>query len=318
MNDYSLSESKAKDVIMLASNALAKYCIDNNIHYLITGVSGGLDSAVTLGLAERACWLARQKYFNLTSVGLILPCQSSNASKSLGQKVVEKFSAKLIEEDFSPLFDYMERNIFSNLYRKINEIMCITNDTEFQNDFSESKKTAEGNIKARIRMMLGTYHVARMMRGMVLSTDNLSELWMAFWTLHGDVGDYGMIQNVLKGTELYDIARVLGVPQEIINAKPDDGLGIAGGDEDQLGANYQVIDEIMIKLIQAGFDPDGSSDQLSRLPETGLDYGIELITKIAKRCLDGSFKRKNPITLSRKDLGLWPIESRLSKTTEEK
>ena len=125
---------------------------------------------------------------------------------------------------------------------------------------------------------------------------------MAFWTICGDVGDYGMIQNVLKGLELYDLARHLDVPSGIVDAIPDDGLGIAGGDAEQLGATYDIVDEIMIKLIQAGFNPDGSFDQINALPNIGIDR--ELVSTIALRCLRGAYKRGGTVTLSREDLGL--------------
>ena len=131
-------------------------------------------------------------------------------------------------------------------------------------------------------MLCGTYHAARMLKGVVLSTDNLSECWMAFWTLHGDVGDFGIIHNLMKGLELYDVARYLGVPEEIIAAKPDDGLGVAEGDEDQIGAAYPAVDKIMAKLIQAGFDPDGEIYQLENLPDIGMQK--EPVLKIAVLC----------------------------------
>ena len=63
----------------------------------------------------------------------------------------------------------------------------------------------------------------------------------------------------------------------------------------------------MIKLIQAGFDPDGSVNQLENMPNIDIDCAPEAIYKLAKRCLLGAFKRKGSIVLSRQDLGLTPI-----------
>ncbi len=116
-----------------------------------------------------------------------------------------------------------------------------------------------------------------------------------------------MIQHLLKGYELYKIAKYLGVPEEIIQAKPDDGLGVGNGDEDQLGASYPVIDRVMINLIQSGFQPDGDQSQLNRLP-TIAGIHPELVRKIAQRCLNGAYKRKGTVVLSRKDLGLPDFE----------
>jgi len=58
-------------------------------------------------------------------------------------------------------------------------------------------------MKARIRMIL-LYDLAGGNDGMVLSTDNYTEYLLGFWTLHGDVGDFGMIQSLWK-TEVYDM-----------------------------------------------------------------------------------------------------------------
>ena len=116
------------------------------------------------------------------------------------------------------------------------------NEGEIENDHLNSIpfKIRMGNIKARLRMIY-LYNLASKSNGLVLSTDNFTEYMLGFWTLHGDVGDFGIIQKVLKGLELYDIARYLDVPQEIIDAKPDDGLGIAGGDEDRGRARPDLL-----------------------------------------------------------------------------
>lgn len=328
-NEYKLSEADCERIVRKAAFALYLYCRSSGIHFVVIGSSGGLDSAVTLGIAERACLIARDDGYDLYSVGAVLPCHSSPKSYMLGLKAIEKFNAKKIIVELSDVYDY----IFVNSKNTIigpgpvcnsrglplsedtdAQILSILGDTGYapeKEDWEYTKSIAQGNIKARLRMMLGTYDIARKMNGLVLSTDNLSEFWMAFWTICGDVGDYGMIQNVLKGLELYDIARYIGAPQEIINAKPDDGLGIAGGDEDQIGVDYVGVDKIMIAAKQNGFDPDsGDFDQLDIvLPFLDLDYSEKVIRGVLERAIRGAYKRHGPITLSRDDLGLTGIKS---------
>jgi hypothetical protein len=63
----------------------------------------------------------------------------------------------------------------------------------------------------------------------------------------------------------------------------------------------------MIGLIQQGFDPDGSVEQLNHLPEIA-GVAPEVVSKLAARCLNGAFKRHGTIVLSREELGLPPIE----------
>jgi len=301
---YKLTQKQIETVCDKAARRLADHCKTHEIHYVITGSSGGLDSAVTLALAERAAKLAAADGFALTSVGLIMPCHSKPDAEILGREAIRKFGAKEIRLDLSETLDFAMPNLVAGVDAQIKKILEEIGGAKPLNEWDWSQKIAQGNIRSRLRMIFGTYHAARMMtRAIVLSTDNLSEYWMAFWTMNGDVGDFGMIQHMMKGLELYDIARYLGVPDGILAAKPDDGLGISGGDEDQLGAMYPVLDRTMVHLIQNGFDPDGHISQLDSLPECP-HAPAETVAKLARRCVLGSFKRRGAITLSRAELGL--------------
>lgn len=308
---YQLSQDKCAEVVEKAAKKLAEYCIEYDLKYLVVGSSGGLDSAATLGLAEQAKDIAAEFMHDITIVGLIMPCDSKLDAERLGRQAIQAFGAEEIKIDLTDQFDHAMTNLVPDVDEQVEAILRKNADIDGLQSLDWSKKITQGNIRARLRMIFGTYHVARMFKkAMVLSTDNLSEYWMAFWTLHGDVGDYGMIQNVLKGLELYDIARYLGVPEGIINAQPDDGLGIAGGDADQIGAEYSEVDKIMIKLIQAGFNPNGSMDQLnSPLPKVEVEgIGAGTVRIIATRALTGQFKRLTPFSLNRDVLGLPSIK----------
>ncbi|MBT7370613.1 MAG: hypothetical protein HN816_08205, partial [Gammaproteobacteria bacterium] len=91
-----LSQDQVRTVVDRGAQALLDYCQLHGIHYLVTGSSGGLDSALTLGFAQRACQLAAANDFQLTSVGLIMPCHSDETAERLGMKAIEKFGAKQI------------------------------------------------------------------------------------------------------------------------------------------------------------------------------------------------------------------------------
>jgi NAD+ synthase len=302
---YRLTKEQCATVVNNGATGLFEYCFKSNIHNVVTGSSGGVDSMVTLGIAERACQIAKRNGFELTSVGVIAPCQSKPKDERLGRLAIEAFGA---EEIFVPLTDaflYMTEfsdSLIPKIDVQIKEIMKKSVHKEkFNDNWDHSKLISQGNIKARLRMIVN-YYIASMMKGMVLSTDNLSEYWMAFWTICGDVGDFGIIQQLLKGLELYDVARYLNGPEEIIKRAPTDGLSITKSDAEQLGAEYPELDAIMIKLIQKMFFVDGGKDQLLNLPEIGHDSKI--VSKLAKRCLNGSFKRKGTVVLSREFLGL--------------
>lgn len=301
-----LTHEQCLKVIINASSLLYDYCKKANIHYVIAGISGGLDSAVTLGLAARARDKAAAEGYILEPIAVIMPCQSNQLAEEYANLAIRQFKTQSIKVELTDIYNNLFNIQFNFLNEMLGDIMTEVQKDFNNQEFDKAKKITQGNIKARLRMIT-VYHIARILNGIVLSTDNLSELWMGFWTINGDVGDFGMIQKILKGSELYEIAKELGVPDEIIQAKPDDGLGVANGDADQLGAEYQDVDKIMITLINNGFNPNGHLNQLDNLPAvTGIDPKIVL--KIAARSLYTAYKRIGTVNLSRKQLGLPPIK----------
>lgn len=299
---YKLTDSQIQGFINTAAESLFTYCKKHNIHSVVTGVSGGLDSAVTLALAAEAQKIAQKNDYVFHNVGLLLPCHSDPEHTQRGEECIDAFQAKKIIIDLSSIFDQITDTVLPNVSKQLGDIFDKEPDTQSR------MAVAQGNIRCRLRMMLGTYHVAKMLNGLVLSTDNYSEYLMGFWTICGDVGDYGMIQKVFKGLELYDIARKLGVPRSVIEAMPDDGLGIqSGGDEAQLGADYKTVDTVMITLMQNGFDPDNPSQDDSALPEvTGVDKKI--VRSLWNRAKSMSYKRKGTVIIEREALGLPSVD----------
>ena len=301
---YQLSPQQIDAAVDKAARFLFDYCRQYSKHYMVTGVSGGLDSAVVLALAGRACEMAEKEGFRLNSVGLLLPCHSDPAHAELGRLAINRFSAKELVVELDEVFTFVEESVIKQTDARIKTLLQETGGEKALTGFPWSKRVAQGNIKARLRMLCGTYHVARMVDGLVLSTDNYSELLMGFWTINGDVGDLGAIQYILKGLELYDIARFLDVPEAILNAAPTDGLGISeGGDEAQLGADYETVDKVMITLLQNGFNPDGSPAQLNNpIPVAGVE--ADLVFNLAQKTLKAAHKRAGCRGISREKLGL--------------
>lgn len=111
---YKLTEEEIENIVNKGAESLCDYCIESGIHHVITGSSGGLDSAVKLGFAQRAAQLAEKKDFNLTSVGLIMPCHSKPEAERLGRKAIRKFNAEEIYLDFTDLFEFAYQNVVSD------------------------------------------------------------------------------------------------------------------------------------------------------------------------------------------------------------
>ena len=95
--------------------------------------------------------------------------------------------------------------------------------------------------------MVTLYQIAQSNNGLVVGTGNkVEDFGVGFYTKYGDGGvDLSPIADLMK-SEVYEIARFLGINKEIIAAAPTDGLwGDDRTDEDQLGASYDELEWAM-------------------------------------------------------------------------
>jgi len=224
-----------KKVVENIREELKNYIQKYNIQALVIGESGGIDSALSTVLASPVC---KQEGVKLIGRSITI---ETNTDGEINR-------GKLIGEAFCT--DFKEINL-TDLYH-----ITLKTIEEGEPDFStKENKIRYGNIKARLRMIY-LYNLAQQHKGLVLSTDNYTELLEGYWTLHGDVGDLGMIQNLWK-TEVYELSKYL-VENELqtdeektalqlcIDAVPTDGLGITNSDLEQLDAkDYNEVDFIL-------------------------------------------------------------------------
>ena len=106
-------------------------------------------------------------------------------------------------------------------------------------DFELSKQARE-NLPPRIRMTT-VYAVSQSCNGRVCNTCNLSEDWVGYSTRYGDsVGDFSPMSN-LTVTEVKQIGHLLGLPAELVEKTPIDGL-CGKTDEENLGFTYAELD----------------------------------------------------------------------------
>jgi NAD+ synthase len=226
---------------------LKSYIEEHDLKALVLGVSGGIDSALICALARPVC-----DDLNIPLIGRSISIISNKPEeKRRAHKVGVSFCTDFKEVDLSPLFERMLDTYYS---------------LEGLKDEGVGRKIREGNLKARIRMTY-LYDICQANRGIVLSTDNLTELNLGFWTLMGDVGDYGMIQNLWK-TEVYEMAKylcgtydhagMLESLQSCIEATPTDGLGISNSDLEQIGVGtYEEADDRLMAYLNSGTEVEG-------------------------------------------------------------
>jgi len=278
---------------------LREYINKNNIQSLVIGISGGMDSCLCAALARPICDELR-----IPLIGRSLP-MSTNKKDEIDR-------ASITGEIFCT--DFKEINL-QNLF----ELTKLYTEDETSNYIDNSTRVSirNGNLKARLRMIY-LYNLASQNNGMVLSTDNYTEFLLGFWTLHGDVGDYGMIQELWK-SEVYDMAEYLavyelhghdekGVVISTINSVATDGLGVHSmGDLGQIMPDfvgnsrdgYRLVDDIL--TVWKGKDSpflESKSDVEGDLTKEKIINKF-LDTPVIQRHLRSEFKRNNPVNIKR-------------------
>lgn len=180
----------------------------------VVGISGGKDSSVVAALCVEA--LGKDRVF-----GVLMP---------QGRQKDISYSHKLCH--------------FLDIEYQIFPIGTIVNTAEYEISTSLNQPLSTQtttNLPARIRMT-SLYAVAQTINGRVANTCNLSEDWVGYATRYGDgAGDFAPLSN-LTVTEVKAIGRELGLPEELIEKIPTDGL-CGKTDEDNLGFTYDVLDK---------------------------------------------------------------------------
>ncbi|MGM0396391.1 MAG: NAD(+) synthase [Bacillota bacterium] len=201
-----------------------------NAKGIVLGLSGGVDSAVVAGLAKKA--------FPNDAMGVIMPINSNSRDEADALIVARSLDIDVTSIDLSPVYDSFLKAL----------------------PFEGENPLAKANLKPRLRMMT-LYYFAQEMGYLVCGTSNKSELHVGYFTKHGDSGvDLLPIADFVK-EEVYELARLLDVPVEIIEKPPSAGLWENQTDEKEMGFTYQVLD----KYIRTGEGPEESVNKIKHM-----------------------------------------------------
>ncbi len=178
----------------------------------VIGISGGKDSSVAAALCVEALGCERV-------IGVLMP-KGVQADIDCAYKLVNHLKIRHFEVNVEDAVD----GILNNLPKDLE----ILNQTRI-------------NIPPRIRMTM-LYAISQSLNGRVVNTCNLSEDWVGYSTRYGDAaGDFSPLSN-LTVTEVKEIGKVLGLPIDLVEKTPIDGL-CGKTDEENLGFTYQVLDK---------------------------------------------------------------------------
>jgi NAD+ synthase len=184
---------------------------------ILVGLSGGIDSSVV------ACLL--KKAFPNNCLGVVLPCKSNDKDRLDGIAVAEAIDMEYIEVELTEPHDAIYESVKKALGNK-----------------AQNRRLTDANLRARLRMST-LYAIGNDIGYLVAGTDNAAELLTGYFTKYGDGGvDILPIARLTK-REVFEWAKILGVPQQIIDRKPSAGLWEGQTDEEEMGVTYNAIDD---------------------------------------------------------------------------
>ena len=157
---------------------------------LVIGLSGGIDSALSATLAVKA--IGKENV-----IGVMLPYKDSSQSSFDDAKIVAEFLG--IE------------------YHKVNISPMV--DAYFDNYGKDADSLRRGNCMARMRMIT-LYDYSAKYQGLVVGTGNKSELLTGYCTQYGDSACAFEPVGHLYKSEVWEMSRMLGIPDVVINKKP--------------------------------------------------------------------------------------------------
>jgi len=251
---------QVEKVTQYITSWLKEYATNAGVKGFVIGVSGGIDSAVTSTLCAKTG-------FPIVCLEMPIHQEESQVNRATRHisSLQERFKNVATNQvNLTPVFDSL-----------VKAMPSVENE--------DDRFMSLANTRARLRMT-SLYYFAGLDNLLVAGTGNkVEDFGVGFYTKYGDGGvDLSPIADLMK-SEVYAIARYLGIDEEIQKAPPTDGLwGDDRTDEDQLGASYDELEWAM-KAQEAGKE---IADFTGRLQE---------VYKIYLRLNKANLHKMNPI-----------------------
>ncbi len=221
MNEKLLDQIRNQDYITITKKIekfLKSQVKENNANGIILGLSGGIDSAVITYLCSR---VLKDK-----TLAMIMPDTKISPKKETEEalKIIEKLGIEYKLLDINPIVSEYSKYI-------------------------EPNERALGNLRARIRANL-LYYYANSKNLLVAGSSDKSEFLIGYFTKFGD-GSADILPIVsLYKIQVRELARFLGVPENIITQKSSPNLWKDHIAEEEIGVQYEEIDSILYSIFE--------------------------------------------------------------------
>ena len=202
---------------------ISAYISKSSAKGLVIGLSGGLDSSVVLKLSINA--LGRSNVLGLVMPSDITPGEDTTHAIDLAKELRIRYHII----DIHPIVQKFEEVLPEN-------------------------KEARGNLMARIRMSI-LYYYAGVNRYLVAGTSDKSEVQIGYFSKFGDGAADIMPIAVLYKSQVRALARYLGVPAVIVQKKSSPRLWENHLAEEEIGMDYEMIDQILHLLVDKKISP---------------------------------------------------------------
>lgn len=212
-------------------NEMRDYFGKNGFSRAVVGLSGGIDSSLTLKLAVDALKAENVMGVHMPDLGVTDRVNSEHA-QGLAEFLGVKFEKVVINRFVSE---------FDNLPWDRNELASM-------------------NVKARVRANI-LYDYANSAKALVLGTSNKSEIMLGYGTKHGDIACDLVVLGSLYKTEVYQLAKFLDLPPQLIEKAPSAELYKGQTDASELGAGYDILDQILMAT-EKGYPLDSFDQNL--------------------------------------------------------
>lgn len=232
----------------------------------VVGLSGGVDSALVCHLAAMA--VGAQKV-----LALKMPYRTSSPqSEADADRVIAQLGVRSARVDISPMVD-----------------------AYFAGE-SEASPLRRGNYMARVRMACLFDHSAKQ-RMLVLGTSNKTELLLGYGTWYGDMASSLNPIGDLYKTQVWALAREVGLPDAVVRKAPSADLWPDQTDEGEMGLTYAEADAILYLLVDERYTVDEVAAK---------GYSLELVRKVLRMVEGSQFKRRLPVIckLSQRTVGI--------------
>lgn len=219
---------------------------------LVIGLSGGIDSAVSAGLAVHALGPERVR-------GVLMPYTSSSAaSLTDAEAVATKLGIETERVSIAPMVD------------------------AFLADVPEDALLRRGNVMARCRMIV-LYDRSARDGSLVLGTGNRTESLLGYTTMFGDNACALNPLAQLYKTEVRLLCAWLDLPEAVLTKAPSADLWTGQSDEDELGFTYAEVDELLHAMVDRRLDDEALQDA---------GFAADFIGKVRARVQAMAFKRQ--------------------------